>query len=167
MRIVIILVVILVLMQAVGWWAYEASQKSGTSPLGEADIEVVKDKQGNTQASSDDFEAADLGEVTYPIIQLETVGGVVERTIHMGVRQWAWDPFVLEANLGEKVRLVIHNADVLHSIEIPELGVSEAIPEEGAVVEFMADRRGEFEYSCGAAHCGKDHDKMRGKITIE
>ncbi|KKU55594.1 MAG: hypothetical protein UX75_C0004G0031 [Candidatus Moranbacteria bacterium GW2011_GWE2_47_10] len=171
---------VLAAMQGLGWWAYKVSQGSGTGTSTEK-AETIATEKIVEKGLSDNSGIVDLdlsenqerdggflvdGGITYPLVQIEEVDGITERTIHMGVRQWAWDPFDLEAKQGEKVRLVIHNADILHSIEIRELGVSAAIPEEGAIVEFMADRAGTFEFSCGETSCGKDHDKMRGKLTI-
>ncbi|EKE19333.1 MAG: cytochrome c oxidase subunit II, partial [uncultured bacterium] len=80
-------------------------------------------------------------------------------------RQWAWDPAEIKVNYGEKVILIMHNADVPHSIMIPALSVNAAIPEEGAVVTFIANKRGTFDFFC-AVPCGSGHSKMQGKITV-
>lgn len=101
----------------------------------------------------------------FPPPFVERKGNITERTIHMGVRQWEWYPAKIEAKLGERVILIMHNADVPHSIFIPELGVREDIPEEGAVVIFKAEKRGTFDFFC-ATPCGQGHSLMRGSITI-
>lgn len=103
---------------------------------------------------------------SFPPPSTEVKNGVTERTIHIGVRQWAWDPSTLRAKQGELVRLIIHNADVRHALVIPDLGVEADIPEDGAVVEFMAKQRGTFEFFC-STYCGEGHMEMRGKIVIE
>ena len=111
-------------------------------------------------SSSTDFE-------NFPPPTTEVVNGRTERTIHMGVRQYVWEPATITAKKGELVRLIIHNADVKHGIVIPELGVMEGdIPPEGAVIEFTASKVGTFEFFC-SVYCGEGHMEMRGKIIIE
>ncbi len=73
---------------------------------------------------------------SFPLSTLEVVRGRAERTIHMGVRQYAWEPATITAQQRELVRLIIHNADVLHGLVIPDLGVNQDILPDGAVVEF-------------------------------
>lgn len=102
----------------------------------------------------------------FPPPTTEVKNGVTERTIHMGVRQYAWEPAVITAKKGEVVRLIIHNADVKHGLVIPELGVNEDISPDGAVVEFAASRAGTFEFFC-SVWCGEGHMEMQGKLVIE
>ncbi len=103
----------------------------------------------------------------FPPPTVEVVNGRPERTIHMGVRQYAWDPSVLQVKKGELVRLIIHNADVQHGLVIPDLNVLNIdIPPEGAVIEFEASKVGTFTFFC-SYYCGEDHSLMRGKIIVE
>ncbi|MEP7162572.1 MAG: cupredoxin domain-containing protein [Candidatus Moraniibacteriota bacterium] len=111
------------------------------------------------KTGSDDSEA-------FPPPSTETVNGRGERTIHVGVRQYAWDPSTITAKQGELVRLIIHNADVQHGLAIPELGVNQDIPPEGAVIEFVASKAGSFEFFC-SIWCGEGHMEMRGKLIVE
>lgn len=104
---------------------------------------------------------------SFPEPTVQIVNGRPERTIHMGVRQYAWDPSVIQAKQGELVRLIIHNADVQHGLVIPELNVLNIdIPTEGAVIEFEANKVGTFVFFC-SYYCGEGHSEMRGKIIIE
>lgn len=103
----------------------------------------------------------------FPPPSVEVVNGRAERTMHMGVRQYVWEPSTITAKKGELVRLVIHNADVKHGLVIPDLGVMEGdIPPEGAVIEFMASKVGTFEFFC-SVWCGEGHMEMRGNIIIQ
>jgi cytochrome c oxidase subunit 2 len=102
----------------------------------------------------------------YPKITTEVVNGRTERTIHMGVRKWVWEPNVIRAKQGELVRLIIHNADVNHPLYIPELGIEAEVPPEGAVVEFEAKKKGSFFFLCGT-YCGEGHAEMQGTLIIE
>lgn len=103
---------------------------------------------------------------TFPPPTTEVVNGKTERTIHMGVRQYVWEPKKLIVKKGELVRLVIHNADVKHGLVIPDLGVNQDIPPEGAVVEFTPEKKGTFEFFC-SVWCGESHMEMQGSITVE
>lgn len=105
-------------------------------------------------------------EGSFPPPSTEVVNGVTERTIHMGVRQYVWEPATITAKKGELVRLIIHNADVKHGLVIPDLGVNQDVPPDGAVVEFVASKMGTFEFFC-SVWCGEGHMEMRGKIVVE
>lgn len=104
---------------------------------------------------------------SFPAPTVEVVHGRAERTIHMGVRQYAWDPSVILVKQGELVRLIVHNADVQHGLVIPDLNVLNIdIPPEGAVIEFVASKTGTFVFFC-SYYCGEGHSEMRGKIIVE
>lgn len=183
-KIIIIIVAMLVFMEGLGWWAYRSSKKEDSAvanppasvqvatipvpvPVQKSESEKITPKDDNNitnQSSSND--AIGGGDVSiFPPPSVENINGVTQRTIHIGVRQWAWDPSEIKVNYGEKVILIMHNADVQHSISIPELNVKAVIPEEGAIVTFTANKRGTFDFFC-AVPCGSDHSKMKGKIIV-
>lgn len=118
-------------------------------------VSLVQKKSGTTEEDG-----------TFPLPSTEEVNGVTERTIHVGVRQYVWEPKSITAKQGEQVRLIVHNADVKHGLVIPDLGVNQDIPPDGAVVTFMASKRGTFEFFC-SVWCGEGHMEMRGKIIVE
>jgi heme/copper-type cytochrome/quinol oxidase subunit 2 len=174
-KIIIIFAIILAGISLLVWRNYnnskkntEISLKSSLQENSSPQTTTTNEKNNSDQKniSNDQIVPDNSGILAgFPEPSVERVGNIDERTIHMGVRQWEWVPIQLTAREGEKVRLVMHNADVPHSISIPELGVNADIPEDGAVVEFMATKKGTFEFFCNTP-CGKDHAKMRGKITI-
>lgn len=129
---------------------------------------VIPEAKELQETSSKNIPQASLNEEVseYPKITTEIVNGRTERTIHMGVRQWVWEPSTLRAKQGELVRLVIHNADVNHPLYIPELGIEAEVPPEGAVVEFEANKKGSFFFLCGT-YCGEGHAEMQGTLIIE
>lgn len=138
----------------------EQSQEVSAKPAETPEVSEVPAKEEAPLVSKSD-------EVQYPKVTTELVNGRTERTIHMGVRQYAWDPSTLTVKKGELVRLVIHNADVMHGIVIPELGIMEGdIPPEGAVIEFTPNKVGVFEFFC-SVYCGEGHMEMRGKVIVE
>lgn len=190
---IIILIIVLALMEGVSWWVYKSlSSKStdesprfrdGTQVPTTPDSSVSQpliEKPQNSPSSSDqasvvpEAPSADLpprgmgsssSEGSFPPPSTEVVNGRTERTIHMGVRQYVWEPATITAKKDELVRLIIHNADVKHGLVIPDLGVNQDIPEDGAVVEFVASKVGTFEFFC-SVWCGEGHMEMRGKIVI-
>lgn len=103
---------------------------------------------------------------SFPSPTTEVVDGVTERTIHIGVRQWEWNPNVIRAKAGERVRLIIHNADVRHTLVIPDLGIDVDIPPDGAVADFMVTKKGSFDFLCGT-YCGVGHAEMQGTLVVE
>lgn len=190
---IIIFVAILALMEGVSWWVYKSLSSKNTdessrsreetrvsttapdSPVSQRPIE----KPENSPASSDQTSvfpeapsanlppkgtASDFA--SFPPPSTEVVNGRTERTIHMGVRQYVWEPATITAKKSELVRLIIHNADVKHGLVIPDLGVNQDVPPDGAVVEFMASKTGTFEFFC-SVWCGEGHMEMRGKIVIQ
>lgn len=198
MKIIGIVIVFLVLMEGLGYWAYKSSkkevapavensqeqaksfqaQKGQTSQSPNGSKQESQQKNEQTENVLGNFEVIDLDDpaikekyknllnqdiVNFPLIQTEVVNGVTERTIHIGVRKWFWDPTEVEANKGEKIRFVIHNdSEYVHKFTLPEFGQNVDVPGEGAVVEFVADKSGVFEYSCS----GSGHERMAAKLKI-
>ncbi len=190
---IIILVIALVLMEGVSWWAYKSlfSKNTDETPKAPEEQQVLNplsnplvSQQQIKESESDLLNYDQVSEVpqtssadlppkgmasdseSFPPLSTEVVNGRTERTIHMGVRKYEWDPATVTAKKGELVRLIIHNADVKHGLVIPDLGVNQDIPEDGAVVEFVASKVGTFEFFC-SVWCGEGHMEMRGKIVIE
>lgn len=140
-----------------------SSEKIEPSPV----IKTPKEVQEAPSSSEPEPVASLSEEITeYPKITTEVVNGRTERTIHMGVRKWVWEPSTLRVKQGELVRLVIHNADVNHPLYIPELGIEAEVPPEGAVVEFEAKKKGSFFFLCGT-YCGEGHAEMQGTLIVE
>jgi len=128
-------------------------------------VKVTEPESGPSQ-ETETTETSNGMSSDYPKITTEVVNGRTERTIHMGVRKWVWEPSTLHAKQGELVRLVIHNADVNHPLYIPELGIEAEVPPEGAVVEFEASKKGSFFFLCGT-YCGEGHAEMQGILIID
>lgn len=194
-KIIVIFVVILALMEGVSWWVYKSlsSKNTDESPRSSEETQVSTtppnssvsqrpiEKPENSPSSSDqtsvvpEVPSTDLpprgmgsssSEGSFPPPSTEVVNGRTERTIHVGVRQYVWEPATITAKKGELVRLIIHNADVKHGLVIPDLGVNQDVPPDGAVVEFVASKIGTFEFFC-SVWCGEGHMEMRGKIVIQ
>lgn len=195
MRIILVLIGLLVIMEGAAWRAYQSSQKPDTSEAEEKETagsqsesssaarrreleksereRIAESDEAPAQPDNDSIPVsipasppAFEGIADYPLITTEEKNGRTERTIHMGVRKYAWDPDALRVKQGEFVRLVIHNADVLHGIVIPELGIQADIPEGGAVVEFTASKKGSYRLFC-SVYCGEGHMEMQATLIVE
>ena len=81
--------------------------------------------------------------------------------------QGGWQPENVRVSLGERVRLRVSSADVVHGFVAPDLGleVEEIQPGHVAEVEFTADKVGRFAFACNR-WCSADHWRMRGTIEV-
>ena len=85
----------------------------------------------------------------------------------MIARQWAFEPSTIIVEEGDKVRLNIKTEDVTHGFAIFEFGVNERLePGKTTIVEFVADKKGEYVFFCSVS-CGKGHGDMKGKLIVE
>ena len=75
--------------------------------------------------------------------------------------KFGYSPDSITVNKGDKVRLKINNADVLHGIRIPDLNLKG-----NEFVEFTANKTGEFIWYC-TNMCGEGHRTMKGKLIVK
>ncbi len=162
-------VLILALMEGAAWMIWKKSSLIKETKVTEFVPEVAPQPEPKDETLAPEITTsgpANTDSESFPPPSTEVVNGRTERTIHMGVRKWAWEPSTLRAKQGELVRLVIHNADVDHPFYIPELGIEVEVPPEGAVVEFEAKKKGSFFFLCGR-YCGEGHAEMQGTLIID
>lgn len=85
----------------------------------------------------------------------------------MTARQWAFEPSIIRVKEGDRVRLNIKNEDVTHGFAIFEFNVNERLqPGKTTIVEFTADKKGEYTFFC-SVQCGQGHRDMKGKLIVE
>lgn len=117
-----------------------------------------------------------LGKIKTEIKNQKDFGNIESsgaKKISMIAKQWAYEPGVIEVNKGDKVIIAVKSVDVPHSFTLADFGESEYGPgineflEPGKeiVVQFVADKSGEFYFGCDVA-CGKGHSKMLGKLIV-
>jgi heme/copper-type cytochrome/quinol oxidase subunit 2 len=78
------------------------------------------------------------------------------------------NPAIIEVNQGDKIVLKLTSNDVVHGFSLKDFGVfvNEGIePGKPVVVTFVADKIGEFTFSCNAI-CGKNHETMQGLLRV-
>ena len=89
------------------------------------------------------------------------------REIRMTAKKYEFNPSEVRVRQGERVRLLITTLDRKHGFQIKEFGVKVVLPgKEETVVEFVADRAGEFKFKC-SVRCGWRHGRMKGKLIVE
>ena len=100
-----------------------------------------------------------------PIKEKSSQTGQVKE-FKMTAKQFAFEPEIIEANKGDKVRLIVTSVDVPHGLSIPEYGINERLnPGEYVTIEFIADKEGSFTSFC-SVFCGSGHSNMKGKIIV-
>jgi cytochrome c oxidase subunit 2 len=104
--------------------------------------------------------------------------------IEVQAHQWAWSARypgqdgkfntaddVLTLNdvrvpVGAPVLVQLASVDVIHSFNLPNFRVKrDAVPGDVTKLTFRPRAEGEYEISC-AQHCGPNHYKMRGVLTV-
>ncbi len=104
--------------------------------------------------------SSSIDEVVYPAGEGETV------EINMIAKQWSFEPSTITVNEGDTVLLHIESTDVTHGISIPEFEVYEnLIPGETVDIQFVADKKGTFTFSC-SVYCGSGHNYMTGQLIV-
>ncbi|MCM8779365.1 MAG: cupredoxin domain-containing protein [Candidatus Omnitrophica bacterium] len=88
------------------------------------------------------------------------------REVEVKAFQYGFSPDPIIVNKGEKIRLKVTSTDVTHGILIPEYKINVTLPPgETKVVEFLADKEGEFMLHC-SVYCGIGHGRMHGRLIV-
>jgi len=83
------------------------------------------------------------------------------------MKKYTIDPAVIRVKTGQKVQLDVTSTDVQHGLDIPSLGIKEAVqPGRTTTILFTAPAPGEYKVACGIL-CGPHHDDMAGKLVVE
>lgn len=92
------------------------------------------------------------------------------KEFHVRSFNFGFEPSTIEVNAGDKVRIILTSDDVPHGLAINEfVGVNKRVdpsPAEPTVIEFLADKRGEFTFYCSVP-CGDGHLDMKGKLIVK
>jgi plastocyanin len=108
-------------------------------------------------------------------------GVVREITIRIPKNTWSFDPEVIDANLGDTLKLTIVNEDEFdHGVGIDAYGVSQRVPANATleIPPFVVSKAGDFKFYCsvscggGVAESGiyqgkeRDHFEQTGTICV-
>lgn len=81
-------------------------------------------------------------------------------------RNWEFVPDTIEVNLGDKVELHVESVEGTHGFMLSEFGINERlVPYQDVHVDFIADKRGTFYFSCSVP-CGSGHGRMTGQLIV-
>jgi cytochrome c oxidase subunit II len=121
------------------------------------------------------------------LFNLKTIAAVtrtpddVSLTVEVTAHQWWWElrymdsdthKIFLTANeihvpVGERVRIKLSSADVIHSFRVPSLtGKMDVIPGQTNVTYIKADKPGAYLGEC-AVFCGDEHARMQFRVVAE
>lgn len=105
-----------------------------------------------------------------PAVQTETKDVKEKEVIKefsVTAKSWAFDPAIITVKQGDKVKLTIKSVDVTHGFALPDFNVKvDLTPNKEEVVEFIADKKGEYTFFCSVM-CGAGHRDMTGKLVVE
>jgi len=101
--------------------------------------------------------------VTTEEVDIKEAGEVKEFDIE--AFQFGFEPSVIEVNQGDVVKITAKSRDVPHGLKISAFNVNMALDKNPKTIEFVANRKGEFDYFCSIP-CGSGHGKMRGKLVV-
>ena len=111
---------------------------------------------------TDDTTAQALGGKT----NFATATGEIKE-ITVTAKNWQFDPGTITVKQGDRVRLKITSVDVPHSFMLKDYGLNVKLdPGQTQIVEFVADKAGEFSFRCGVP-CGEGHRDMTGKFIVQ
>jgi cytochrome c oxidase subunit 2 len=87
--------------------------------------------------------------------------------MNVTMKKYAIEPAQIRVKRGQQVELTVTTPDRQHGFYVPDLGIREPVSKDHpAVINFKADRAGEFPVECSII-CGSGHDDMRAKIIVE
>ena len=90
------------------------------------------------------------------------------RVIEIVARRYAFEPAMIEARVGEALRLMVVSADGPHGLEIKKFKVKQQIPRgtTPVVIEFTPTEAGQFPILC-SEYCGDGHGDMKGTLVVQ
>lgn len=96
-----------------------------------------------------------------------TVSTAGVTTIDMEAGSFYYKPNIINAKLGDKIKIVMRSVSMMHDFNIDELGVKLPVVKNGDTgeVEFVASKKGKFEFYCSVGQHRKNGQV--GTITIE
>lgn len=119
-------------------------------------MNVTANSTGSMNESGSEVLGATNGSAQMPVKEFDVVA-----------KQWTFDPAEIRVQEGDKVVLNIESVDVAHSFVLPDFGVDETLnPGDLVRIEFVADKKGSFSFSCGI-YCGEGHNEMNGLLIVE
>lgn len=81
-------------------------------------------------------------------------------------KRFDFTPSTLAVNKGDIVKITAISVDATHGFSLPDFNINERLePNQPITVEFVADKAGEFAFSCSVP-CGSGHSSMGGTLIV-
>jgi heme/copper-type cytochrome/quinol oxidase subunit 2 len=98
---------------------------------------------------------------------IQNIEEIEAKEFNIIANNWQFIPESIEVNLGDKVRLNIKSVEGYHGISLFDFGINEYLaPEDKVSVEFLADKKGIFNFFCNVP-CGIGHRNMSGQLIVK
>ena len=112
--------------------------------------------------------AAAAGDVSAQAPQDKDAARSEPRVIEIVARRYAFEPAIVEAVVGEPLRLMVVSADGPHGLEIKKFKVKQQIPRgtTPVAIEFTPTEAGKFPILC-SEYCGDGHGDMKGSLVVQ
>jgi cytochrome c oxidase subunit II len=90
------------------------------------------------------------------------------RVIEIVAKRYAFEPAMIDAVVGEPLRLMVVSADGPHGLEIKKFKVKQQIPRgtTPVAIEFTPTEAGRFPILC-SEYCGDGHGDMKGMLVVQ
>ncbi|PIZ66160.1 hypothetical protein COY14_00845 [Candidatus Roizmanbacteria bacterium CG_4_10_14_0_2_um_filter_36_9] len=110
------------------------------------------ENEGKTESVSELMMEEDQSITNENMMNENQIEGVT--TIEVNAGSFYYEPTVMKAKKGDKIRLVFYSIDMMHDFNIDELGVKVPVTKAGvtSTIEFTADTVGTFEYYCSVGN---------------
>ena len=100
------------------------------------------------------------------LVPIPSNSSPVTHDVTMTASQFAFDPPVLRVNRGDRIRLTLQAADVVHGFYLDGQNIAVRFePGTSRQVEFVAEQVGKFRYRCSVS-CGTLHPFMTGELVV-
>ena len=143
-------IIIVVLVVVIG--GYLLMRVTSEAPTPTKEEVPAKETSKTTKQDSKTTEQAPTGEV---------------KEFTMTATKWEFTPSTITVDQGDTVKLQIKSTDVAHGFGLPEFKINERLePGETVNVEFVASKKGTFEFACTVS-CGIGHSEMAGQLIVK
>ncbi|MGO4106609.1 cupredoxin domain-containing protein [Paenibacillus sp. YAF4_2] len=89
--------------------------------------------------------------------------GGATKEITLNAVDWQFSEPDIKVNVGDTLKLTLHNEKGVHGLQSDDLGVD---IKDGETATIKLDKAGTYEFHC-SVQCGQGHDNMVGTITVQ
>lgn len=95
-------------------------------------------------------------------------GTILDVKVRVLENKWIWEPSVIEAKVGDTVKLKIFNEDTYdHGFALEAFGINKRLfPKRETTIEFTASKVGAYGFYCSVP-CGEGHYQQTGTFIVK